>query len=617
MNTNFKFLALFPPLFLARDFLPDWYILVIGLYLMLLSLSKLPKFIGYLLPILIYFVFQSVGVQIIPETTIPCLAILILAQLTIDRAKGRFSNYLGFLWFGIFSLFSVNLYFIIYSIVIFIFFFVSEYKAVGDDYKNSLKTIFKYKKQLLITIITSCLLFIFFPRFNSFLPSANNRVQGKVGYSQTINNTMTSDLALSSNTAFYAELSKTLPPESLYWRGRVHNFTDGYNWRHTQSPTRRSPSVLSNIQRLTTQIKYEQDFGKDIIILDTPIKIVESNSRIHTINSTNEKKLYTSKKKVIFTSQSSLDNPFQKTQLSNSEKVFYLQLPSFTPKVLQSINKMFEGAAGTNEIIDRFSSYIIEAKFGYSLSPGSMPSMAIFLEKKIGYCTHFASFLGIILRMNGVPARLVSGFQGGTLNKIGKYYEIKSNDAHAWVEYFDDGQWNRVDPTAFISPERIQFGGDRFLTTSPAERESNVGARFPFFYQLKQYVDNLDYKVSLFFDNYNKDKQKSLSNLLKLSLKQFLIIGALMIISLLILFYILYGKKIKTKPHPMDKYLDALDKKLKHKKIKLSKQLTIKDMIELIKHNEPSLLVLKEYEKLRYSKYSDEKRIKELLRDLF
>ena len=58
---------------------------------------------------------------------------------------------------------------------------------------------------------------------------------------------------------------------------------------------------------------------------------------------------------------------------------------------------------------------------------------------------------------------MVVGYQGGERNQIGGYFEVKYSDAHAWSEVYIDQQWRRVDPTAAVSPERVEFGMDALL----------------------------------------------------------------------------------------------------------------------------------------------------------
>ena len=78
---------------------------------------------------------------------------------------------------------------------------------------------------------------------------------------------------------------------------------------------------------------------------------------------------------------------------------------------------------------------------------------------RTGFCGHFASAFVALMRAGGVPARVVTGYQGGEWNPIGRYFVIRQSDAHAWAEMWVDGHgWRRIDPTAIVAPERLRRG---------------------------------------------------------------------------------------------------------------------------------------------------------------
>ena len=69
-----------------------------------------------------------------------------------------------------------------------------------------------------------------------------------------------------------------------------------------------------------------------------------------------------------------------------------------------------------------------------------------------GYCEHYASAFVVLMRAGGVPARVVTGYQGGELNSVGNYMIVRQADAHAWAEVWLTGEgWTRVDPTAAVA----------------------------------------------------------------------------------------------------------------------------------------------------------------------
>jgi hypothetical protein len=99
--------------------------------------------------------------------------------------------------------------------------------------------------------------------------------------------------------------------------------------------------------------------------------------------------------------------------------------------------------------------------FVYTLTPPLLPSdpvdMFLFDERR-GFCEHFASAFTVLLRDAGIPARVVTGYQGGEINPRGGYMIVRQSDAHAWSEAFVGGEWRRFDPTAAVAPSRIEHG---------------------------------------------------------------------------------------------------------------------------------------------------------------
>jgi hypothetical protein len=103
-----------------------------------------------------------------------------------------------------------------------------------------------------------------------------------------------------------------------------------------------------------------------------------------------------------------------------------------------------------------------EQQFYYTLTPSrlDLDSVDDFLfNTRRGFCAHFASAFTMMMRAAGIPARVVTGYQGGEYNRLGDYYIVRQSDAHAWSEVWLAGRgWVRVDPTAAVSPDRIERG---------------------------------------------------------------------------------------------------------------------------------------------------------------
>ena len=78
-------------------------------------------------------------------------------------------------------------------------------------------------------------------------------------------------------------------------------------------------------------------------------------------------------------------------------------------------------------------------------------------DTKRGFCGHYASAFAVLMRAARIPARVVTGYQGGTFNRFSDYWILRQSNAHAWNEIWIEGRgWIRIDPTASIAPQRVE-----------------------------------------------------------------------------------------------------------------------------------------------------------------
>lgn len=136
-----------------------------------------------------------------------------------------------------------------------------------------------------------------------------------------------------------------------------------------------------------------------------------------------------------------------------------------------------EGERRPRAFLAAIMTHFGEAPFRYTLAPPPLTSAhrvdEFLFESRAGYCTHYASAMAVMARAVGLPARVVVGFLGGERHPDG-HFTVRDYDAHAWVEIWLDGAWQRLDPTAAIAPERIEQGAqaitdgaEAFLADTP------------------------------------------------------------------------------------------------------------------------------------------------------
>jgi transglutaminase-like putative cysteine protease len=140
-----------------------------------------------------------------------------------------------------------------------------------------------------------------------------------------------------------------------------------------------------------------------------------------------------------------------------------LRLPAgFNPRSRRLAEEWAAGGASDAAIAQKAINYFREQGFVYTLAPPVLgrDSVDEFLfGSKRGFCEHYASSFTFLMRAAGVPARVVTGYQGGEINPVDQYMEVRQSDAHAWTEIWLKGRgWVRYDPTAAVSPMRVESG---------------------------------------------------------------------------------------------------------------------------------------------------------------
>lgn len=136
--------------------------------------------------------------------------------------------------------------------------------------------------------------------------------------------------------------------------------------------------------------------------------------------------------------------------LSPMERARYLDLPPVNVRIY-SLARKWSGDGPPVDRALRIQSHL-QKDFKYTLDEPEKPSrdpLSDFLfVRKGGYCEYFASAMAVMLRSQGIPARIATGFQTGYFNDVSGLYVVRASDAHAWVEaWFEDSGWATFDPT--------------------------------------------------------------------------------------------------------------------------------------------------------------------------
>jgi uncharacterized membrane protein YuzA (DUF378 family) len=191
-------------------------------------------------------------------------------------------------------------------------------------------------------------------------------------------------------------------------------------------------------------------------------------------------------------------------------------------------------------------------EFIYTLRPPLLGSNAVdefLFNTRRGFCEHYAGSFVFLMRAAGVPARVVTGYQGGELNPAGNYLIVRQSDAHAWAEVWLQGKgWTRVDPTAAVAPERIESG----IADAVADNgELPLFSRrdYPVLRKLYLQWDAVNNGWNQWVLGYNQEKQKQLLSYLsggRLSWSDiiYVLVGTTAILLLALSFWLFRGKRI-------------------------------------------------------------------------
>jgi len=333
--------------------------------------------------------------------------------------------------------------------------------------------------------------FFLFPRIQGplwSLPGDANKA--KSGMSDSMAPGNISNLALSDEIAFRVKFiaandandptevanrtpNSTIPlpkREQWYWRGLVVSQFDGRTWSHEEAPGARNfPTLFQGKGTgIGQQIILEPNNQRWLFALDLPTQAAQfdadSNSDdSHTHSRFNAQlELFDNtpiNQRLRYEITSHPNYQFNASP-GRGELDANLDLPTgYNPRTLQFAQNLKQHTSTDPQRVQAVLNWLHREPFSYTLEPPLLgrDSVDEFLfGTRTGFCEHFAGSFVVLMRAMQIPARVVTGYQGGQPNQIDGYLEVRQSDAHAWAEvWLGDQGWVRVDPTAAVAPERI------------------------------------------------------------------------------------------------------------------------------------------------------------------
>lgn len=315
------------------------------------------------------------------------------------------------------------------------------------------------------------ILFIFFPRLSGPLWFLDSDEQiGRTGLGDSLSMGSITNLVLSQALAFRVDFTGPIPsPPTRYWRGPILWDTNGRDWTRGEQIPVPPPELISDQPEIRYSVTMEPTNSRWIMVLDLPTHIpteadISNDFLVIHDNPIRTRLRYSAGSRLIYNTG----------PIRPAERMRGLQLPdNITLRMRELVQRWRSASPDDMGVVDQALRHFRNEEFYYTLRPpllGDNPVDQFMFESRRGFCEHFASSFTLLMRLAGIPARVVTGYQGGEVNPLGGHLVVRQSDAHAWSEvWLPKRGWVRIDPTAAVAPERIErsFEFDPGLATGP------------------------------------------------------------------------------------------------------------------------------------------------------
>ena len=374
-------------------------------------------------------------------------------------------------------------------------------------FKGHLKTLLKTGLQALPIAV---ILFVALPH----LPPLWGMPEGKsseTGLSEKITPGDVANLTRSDEKVFTATFKNAVPTmKQRYWRAMVLESFDGKSWQVGEY--RRARKQLLQLRptayqskppgaQYTYQLLTEGNGNDWLYSLGATIPAT-SNSASKVIVADDHTVI---SRQPVLNRQTFNFNSYPEAPLKltggQRERQINLEYPeNANPRTAQWAKTLHEQSGSNTVFASQLMQYFAAQNFAYTLTPPVMsqaPVDAFLFDYRQGFCAHYASAMALAFRAAGIPARLVSGYQGGDLisDNVMNVYQY---DAHAWVEASLDGEtWQQFDPTAMVAASRLLYGFQSAFSDQQQDLplfSRNRAHNLPALAQLYQFADTINYQ---------------------------------------------------------------------------------------------------------------------------
>ncbi len=312
-------------------------------------------------------------------------------------------------------------------------------------------------------------LFLLFPRLAPLWGVPGDALTGRSGLSSTMQVGSIAKLALDDSVAMRIKFEGPVPAQQdLYFRGPVLSDFDGREWRPATARLSSRYGLPSNLMVSSAPIAYEVTLEPTHRPWLFVMEAASQSPSLPGFESVMQNDLQWQVNRPItdlvrYKAQSYPIFRHGPLQAVPGLREFFELPPGFNPRTLALAAQIRRdpryAKAGSAELAQVVMERLRTGGYTYTLEPGVFGQNTadeFWFDRKKGFCEHIASSFVILMRALDVPARIVTGYQGGELNSVGGFWVVRQSDAHAWTEVWHEGRgWVRIDPTSAVAPGRI------------------------------------------------------------------------------------------------------------------------------------------------------------------
>ena len=344
---------------------------------------------------------------------------------------------------------------------------------------------------------------------------------GRSGLSDSMTPGNISSLIKSEETAFRVIFDGDMPSyQSLYFRGPVMPLFDGRTWRMSDFTAFGRPEYASASRPSRYSVILEPNGKPWLFALDVPgalpkLESPDLSERDRDTLMLADLQLRARRpleSRVRYDMTSWLDYRYGEALTAQARELYTRIEGDANPRTRALGRQWAAETPDKRELINRAFS-LFNTQFTYTLDPpllGDNPYDEFLFNTKLGFCEHYAGSFALLMRAAGIPARVVTGYQGGEINPLTRELVVRQADAHAWTEVWLEGLgWLRVDPTAAVSPLRVDNGINAALGPMGVFSTLAAADRFGLISNLRFAWDMMNSSWTQWVLGYNVERQKT------------------------------------------------------------------------------------------------------------